>query len=234
MQDRNKIWLYLFFVFAILNLVAEYFQIQSLIYFSKPMLMITLGIYYYLQTKVNIKFSKFILLGIIAAFFGDTFLMFVEDEGHQIFFLLGLGSFLITHIFYLLAFMAYPCKEKGFVQKNLWLLLLFAGYLVGNSLYLLPDIPADLKIPVIIYSTAIILMAAAGLNLKGKLSENIFRILFAGIILFIISDTIIGLNKFKSQDLPLWNPRLLIMITYITGQYLIVKGSKKAVSILKN
>jgi len=229
MQDRNKIWLYLFFVFTILNLIAEYFRIQPLIYFSKPMLMITLGLYFYLQTKAKIKFSKFILLGIIGAFFGDTFLMFVEDGGNQIFFLLGLGSFLITHIFYLIAFMSYPSKEKGFIQKNLWILVLFAGYLVGNTWYLLPDIPADLKIPVTIYSTAIILMAAAGLNLKGKLPENIFRILFAGIILFVISDTIIGLNKFKSEELTLWNPRLLIMITYITGQYLIAKGSEKAI-----
>lgn len=229
MQDRNKIWLYLFFVFTILNLIAEYFRIQPLIYFSKPMLMITLGVWFYLKTKANIKFSKFILLGIIGAFFGDTFLMFVEDGGNQIFFLLGLGSFLITHIFYLIAFMAYPSKEKGFIQKNLWLLILFAGYLIGNTWYLMPDIPSDLQIPVTIYSTAIILMAVAGLNLKGKMPENIFRILFAGIILFIISDTIIGLNKFKSQELTLWNPRLLIMITYITGQYLIAKGSEKAI-----
>jgi uncharacterized membrane protein YhhN len=45
-----------------------------------------------------------------------------------------------------------------------------------------------------------------------------------GAILFILSDSVIALNKFKSDDLNIPMPRLIIMVTYILGQFLIVEG----------
>ena len=51
--------------------------------------------------------------------------------------------------------------------------------------------------------------------------------LFAGAFLFMISDTIIALNKFKSADLNIPFARIWIMSLYILGQFFIVMASAK-------
>jgi uncharacterized membrane protein YhhN len=45
--------------------------------------------------------------------------------------------------------------------------------------------------------------------------------LFFGALLFLLSDSLIAENKFNS---PVPNARIIIMVTYIGGQFLIVKG----------
>ena len=70
-------------------------------------------------------------------------------------------------------------------------------------------------------------MAITALNLKTKLPSGIFFILFFGVLLFLFSDSIIALNKFKSNDLQIPYPRVLIMCTYITAQFLIAFSTLK-------
>jgi len=222
MQYKNKIWVYIFVVLTVLNLSAEFLDSQMLIYCTKPLLLTVLSVFYFLNTKALTTFTKFILLGFILSIFGDTFLMFVEnDADKQHFFLLGLGSFLLTHIFYLFAFLKYESPQEGFIAKNKWIIGIFLAYLVGNTLFLWSDIPPDLRIAVAIYSTAILAMTIAALNMYGKVPNHLFRLLFLGVLLFVISDSIIGLNKFKADEIPLPYPRLLIMIPYLLGQLLI-------------
>ncbi len=229
MQSKHSIWLYLFFVITAINLSAEFLDSRWLIYASKPLLMIVLSIYLYLETNLSNRYLKYIFGGFIFSFFGDTFLMFVENDADKAhFFLLGLGSFLITHLCYFLAFWTYPnARQNGFVVQKKWIAVLFLFYLVGNSLFLLPDVPSDLQIAVVIYSTMIVSMAVACLNLKDILENSIFQVLFVGVLLFVISDSIIGLNKFKSHQIPIPYPRLLIMTFYLASQYLIAKASVK-------
>lgn len=235
MQYKHKILVYIFVALAIANLSAEFIGSPWLIYATKPLLMIVLSIFYYLNTKANTAWTRYILLGFILSFFGDTFLMFVEnDASKQQFFLLGLGSFLLTHIFYTLAFVKHPSSEKGFVNKNKWIIGLFLAYLVGNTLFLWPDVPADLKIAVTIYSTAIVIMAAACLNLKSKIAPSLFKWLLIGVLCFLISDSIIGLNKFKSEQLPLPYPRLLIMVFYLASQLLIALSTIDINKLINN
>lgn len=227
MQDKNKLWLTLFLILSILNISAEFLESKLLIYITKPLLLTVLAIYFHLSTKDKSSlFSKLILVGLIFSIGGDTILMFNEntDTGQQ-FFLFGLVSFLVTHICYLLAFFKYPFDEKSLLRRKPWLLGPFNFTLVASMTFLWPDIPKDMRIPVAIYSFTIILMAALCFNLSGKIAFGIFKFMFAGALLFVLSDGIIALNKFKSSQLTLPYPRLLIMIPYLIGQYLIVKGS---------
>lgn len=228
MNEKPKIWLYLFAIAALVNICAEFINSTTLIFISKPLLMPLLCIYFYKSTKLSTSYFKYIFFGFVLSFFGDTFLMFVEnDPEQQIFFLLGLGSFLLTHLFYAIAFIKYNATEKGFIQKNWWIVFLFLAYLIGNCLFLWSDIPDDLKIPVVVYSSAIIMMVATCLNLYGKMPMPIFKILLIGVLLFLLSDSIIGLNKFKSHEFPIPYARLLIMIPYILSQYLIAESCIK-------
>jgi len=224
MLNKKNIWQTLFFIDTILNLYAEAVQNISLIYITKPLLMILLGIHFYFNKSAD-NYSKLILVGLFFSFIGDTFLMFRETGARsQQFFLLGLGSFLITQLVYFLAFWKYA-KGKGFVRKNPWIGLLFLFFLIGNAYFLLPDLPTAFKVPVLVYSTIITLMVMSCTNLFQEIPNSIFIFLIIGVLLFMCSDTLIGLNQFKKEDIQIPFPRLAIMSTYIAAQWLIAKGS---------
>ncbi len=227
MKTAQSIFNILFILTCIINLAAEAISSRELIYLSKPLLMVFLSLFFYFATRNKFTtFAKFILLGFIFSIGGDTLLMFVENESDkQEFFLYGLVSFLITHICYLIAFLKWPSEIPGFVATRKWLALPFLLFLIGNCAFLWPGIPADMKIPVVVYSSVIILMTVACLNLKSKLLPNTFWLLFAGVLLFVCSDSIIAFNKFKT---PLEYARLMIMPLYLAGQYLIALGAIKA------
>jgi len=224
----KKSLLFLFFFLSMLNLGGEYIHHTTLIYPTKPLLLTLLAIFFYLESEtLPLPFRWYLFAGLIFSIAGDTFLMFVENsKGFEHFFLLGLGSFLITHLCYLKGFLSLS-KAKGWLRERPWHLIFFLVYLIGNCIFLWPDLPGDLRIPVVVYSSAIIAMTAAALNLKGLIPDAAFTLLMSGILLFVCSDSIIALNKFKSSQLSLPLPRLLIMVTYLTGQYLIVIGSLK-------
>lgn len=225
----KKSLLYLFIAIFITNLIAEANQMRWLIYLSKPLLMTSLAAYFYTAVKTRFgKFEKYIFGGLLFSIAGDTFLMFVEGGSKgDLFFMLGLGSFLVTHIFYLLAFINYPSTEKGWIRQKPWLALPFIFLFAFMMNFLWDGIPSDLKIPVAVYSATIIAMAVGASNLKTKMPEGAYQLLFLGAMLFVVSDSFIALNKFKAAEVQLPYPRLLIMVFYVVGQWLIVEGAKK-------
>ena len=77
----------------------------------------------------------------------------------------------------------------------------------------------NLRIPVVLYSAVISTMGIFALNLRTAISEKTFWVLIGGVLLFILSDTMIALNKFKFQ-VP-YAP-IAIMSTYISAQAAIV------------
>lgn len=223
-MKNTKTILLLFFFCSALNLCAEALGLVQLIYCTKPLLMPLLALWFYLSTKSNPSpLRNLFLAGFFFAFGGDTLLMFTENNaGGEIFFLLGLASFLLTHLFYLIAFRKIKQEEKGLVSRKKYLLLPFLFFLAINTIILWEGLKPEMQIPVILYSSTIVAMAAACLNLFGKISKNTFQLLFTGVCLFMISDTLIGLNKFK---MPIPQARILIMLFYLSGQFLIAKGA---------
>ncbi|MFK7933117.1 MAG: lysoplasmalogenase [Saprospiraceae bacterium] len=219
----------LFFLLAAVNLTAEYYQQELIIYLTKPLLVSTLAVYFLLQTHGRRGTSeRFIVYGLFFSVLGDTLLMFVENgAGNDLLFALGLGSFLITHVFYVLAFHAYQSMKNGFLQREKWWVMPFFTYLFINTFILYPDVPTELKIPVVIYSCTITLMALSAFNLKGFFPKDGFPWLLAAVLLFVFSDTIIGWNKFKTATITIPHARLLIMIPYLASQYLLVTTWQK-------
>jgi uncharacterized membrane protein YhhN len=223
---KIKPLLLLFGIISVAEIYAEIMNNIQLIYVVKPLLMISLSLFYYLNlpTKSS-RFNYFILLGLIFSIGGDTFLMF---KGSQ-FFMAGLGCFLVTHIFYILGFQHYQKTTTGFIRHQKWLLVPFVLYLLGILSYLWDNLN-DLKIPVVIYSLVICSMAVAALNLKNKMPSVFFYTLFLGVLLFLFSDSVIALNKFAGEGLQIPYPRLMIMITYILAQLLIAISTLKSSS----
>jgi uncharacterized membrane protein YhhN len=80
----------------------------------------------------------------------------------------------------------------------------------------------DFRIPVIVYAVVILSMLAAALNRYGKVNGLSFMLVSLGALLFVASDSMIAINKFYEKfDFA----RILIMATYLLGQYLIATGS---------
>lgn len=212
-----------YLLLSLIHIYATGAENALLIYITKPLLLTLLSIWFWLNTKNQAtSFSRFVLFGLIFSIGGDTFLMFVE-KGPD-YFIYGLICFLLAHVAYATGFLKYKSAEKGLLQSKPWMILFFLAFLLGNTAFLWPGIPADLKIPVTVYSIAIVTMAATAANLSGKIPSRLFTMLFLGVLLFVLSDSMIAINKFNPQGISIPNGRVFIMVTYLAAQYLIAQS----------
>lgn len=209
-----------YFILGVVNIIAGIADIDWLSYLTKPLLMITLGIFYFQKTKENLNSQdKIMLAALLFSCFGDTFLMFQGQNPN--FFLFGLGSFLLAQIAYTIIFYK---QSKAQYYKRIPFLL----YTLVLLNLLLSNIPADFKIPILVYSLTITLMGIKAM--ERQTNSKSYQFVLIGAITFIASDSLIALNKF-AFDIPFSG--VWIMATYIVAQYLIVEGillgRKKAV-----
>lgn len=148
---------------------------------------------------------------------GDVLLLFTNHNNN--FFIFGLISFLIAHIAYIVLF-SKQRNQKLAVWKPFTTILIYAiGFflLLKNSL-------ADMLLPVAVYMLVITLMAVFAFTRKGNVLKSSFIWVFSGALFFMLSDSLIALNKFYTQ-IP--NSAIWIMSTYALAQFLIVMGVLK-------
>ena len=126
----------------------------------------------------------------------------------------------------------------GFVRKHMYFGLLFIACLVG-LLWLIfkkgvdengNEIQLLMKIILAVYGASLLGMSMMALNRKGRVGMISFLLVFIGSVLFVLSDSMIALNKFQVLDIP--RSGFWIMLAYIPAQYLIMRGltKEKAVS----
>ncbi len=222
-KAKNIFWI-LFWVDSALNIWAVFTQNQQLIYITKPLLMPLLA----LSLRFNsgtffIRARNLVLFGLIFSFAGDTLLMFADHSAN--FFMFGLISFLLAHVCYITAFLNISHLKTGLVKQIPWLILPFVIYLFGFNYFLFDGVPSGLKMPVIIYSGVLMAMALSGLHLKGIVSNKAFQWIFVGALLFLISDSVLAAEKFKQLVSNFgFNAGIIIMATYILGQFGIARG----------
>lgn len=208
-MTRNKTIFY--FALGIINITSGILNIEWLNYISKPLLMISLFFFYFQKVKQNMGTSdKIMLVSLIFSCLGDTFLMF-QGKNPQ-FFLLGLGSFLVAQIAYTTVFRK---SRKTEILKS----LPFAIYTAILLLFLWNKISSAFLGAILVYSFAIMMMGIGAV--ERQTSQKSYQFVLIGAILFIISDSLIAINKFA---FPIPLSGLWVMATYIAAQYLIVEG----------
>lgn len=195
----------LFLILLILEIYASISYNRPLVLITKPLLVPILMLIAF-QEKIH---DKLFYLALFFSFLGDVFLMFSGIN----YFILGLGSFLLAHVFYIILFI--PEIRFSFLPI-VGFILVTASYLV----FLYPHIGIDFRIPVVLYCTVITLMGIMA-ALRRTSSSKSYRYILIGAILFIISDSLIAYNKFYT-DIP--HDALYIMTTYGAAQYLILEG----------
>ncbi len=222
-MKNPQLILLLYIVLAIVEITGDITGIRPIIYVTKPLLMPVLMLWFFALTpNKTSKFKKIIAVSIVCSFFGDTFLLFVEKN--EIFFLLGLGSFLIGQLLYGWAFILNikSSDRKGDIRLNVLFAILFGAFYFMLMNLLFPKL-GEFLVPVLVYGLAICFMGLTAAYRYNKVAMNSFYFVLAGALTFVVSDTCIALDKFY---FPGGFPyaQALIMVTYCTAQYLIVKG----------
>lgn len=217
---RNSSFYKIYTAFSILYLIILLSGYERFDLFLKPILIPIIGFGVYFHRKFPTKNT--LLSGLILSWIGDVILLFT-DLG-EIYFILGLLSFLTAHIIYCVLFNKQR-KVRKKQNRSLFIFgsILIALYLIGMVSFLMPFL-GNLEIPVTIYASIISIMLLFAFNgfLVWEKPGNL--LIFLGAFFFIISDSILAINKFYA---PIPKSSFFIMLTYLLAQYLIVIGILK-------
>jgi len=217
---KRSIWLILFAIDAIVELIAIQLNNESIQLIAKPLLMPLLGAYFISQTNsIKSPLKKWILIALLFSLAGDVVLMFQEKS--SIYFMLGLVAFLFAHIFYIFFFHNIRVIEN--MKSKAWLLLIVVTYYAGLITFLSPYL-GDMKLPVRIYGIVIsfmFLLAMHMLFIKNKIAG---RWMMIGALLFVVSDSVLAINKFYR---PFEMAGIIIILTYILAQFFIIEGARR-------
>ena len=152
-----------------------------------------------------------LLLGLIFCLGGDVFLAMPQDKA----FLMGLVSFLLGHVFYVVCFFYVA-------DISLWTWIgCLAGMLVSVPvfLWLRPHLGSMLK-PVIAYIIVITIMVIGAWTVLGDAELNFTGrlLVFTGAVSFYLSDLFVARDRFLKPD---FANRLMGLPMYYLGQFLL-------------
>lgn len=173
---------------------------------TKPALMPLLALHV-AQNGEDDETKPLVLAGLGTSWLGDVALL-GKGEGA---FAVGLTSFLTAHGFYLAALTK---RRGGGIGKRKWLAAAYGLAWCGLNAVLLPR-TGRLRVPVIVYGTALAAMAVAALDTDDTAVA-------AGGALFMVSDSILAMRTFEAATIP--GADGLVMATYTAAQALIAGG----------
>ena len=167
----------------------------------------------------NFVSRKFLISALLFSWIGDIVLLFTDRA--EIYFIIGLVSFLVSHLVYILLFTKQIKRENTKTTAVFWIGVTAIIIYLMMMLFLLIPTLGNLKIPVFVYAlvlSTMLLFAFKGFFLwKKKAAWSIL----IGAVIFVASDSILAFDKFY-QKLELSS--ILIMTTYLLAQFLIVRG----------
>jgi uncharacterized membrane protein YhhN len=248
----------IFLVVGLLEVCSEWLKAQYLVFALKPMIMVQVALLVWQRSqKKKVPVPLVLLIGMLFAWLGDIFLLFESD----IYFILGLLSFLVMQLVYSFCFRTQlPVESMLFVRATYFVLFVSTNWLIREGV-------KDLAIPVGFYSAVLCIMGVSAaeaansltshclalykykdvLNLQkaGDISEDVKKKLktcsaiitngdrlILGSVLFIVSDLTIAITKFGVLNHSS-GYQAFIMATYIFSQYLIGSSFVDAIATIR-
>ncbi|HSV55252.1 MAG TPA: lysoplasmalogenase family protein [Burkholderiaceae bacterium] len=177
----------------------------------KPLVMM-LAIFYVADPlhlrRMPTRFDALLMAALAFSLAGDCFLMFPG------FFIPGLVSFLIAHLFYIALFKQ---GQAWFPSRRA--LIITMGLGAAMYAFLFDGLNPVLKIAVAAYVVVIALMAAQAIGRAVVLRDKASVLVAVGAAFFMLSDSLLATNKFA---LPLPMAQFWVLATYYVAQLLIV------------
>jgi uncharacterized membrane protein YhhN len=191
-----------------LTIFFHYEQRRGLVYFFKPLAMISIiAIAFGKSFPALTYYQGAIIFGLLFSLIGDIFLVRHEH------FIQGLVSFFIAHLFYIAAFVLFTPSRSWLAVSALPVVACLAV-----MLWVLWPRLGKLKVPVMLYTIIIALMGWQALNRLIEAGDIKSVFAAAGALLFMASDSILAINKFRYS---FHHAQLLLLITYFLAQWLI-------------
>lgn len=206
----------MFIILSLLMLVsaglcirADYAENHQQVYIFKPLTMVfIIAIALLEEITVSDTYKLLVIVGLLFSVMGDVWLMVPND-----YFVRGLVSFLVAHIFYIVAF-----TSVGNNIASPFLLIPMAAFAGGVFWYLRPGLGKYL-VPVVVYMLVILVMGWQSFNRLDIEAGGLVAVI--GALLFMLSDSILAINRFR-QHFHL--AQLLILSTYFAAQWFIAQS----------
>jgi uncharacterized membrane protein YhhN len=199
------------------HLYAIASQMPAIRVITKLLLLPLLIVYLLASTPNKTAIKKIALLALFFSWLGDVAL----TQNETIFFLFGMLAFNMTHVqngkFFL---RLHPFRLLGAT----WIGLGLALGTISLVYYFLQNSLETFLIPVVIYMIFISAVWVLSFNLTNQPKYKAVAINFfiPGMFLFVLSDTLLALNKFLFHNPLRWD--IWVMLTYALAQWLLTEG----------
>jgi len=217
--------LLIYFLSGLLNLLSIHFEHLRVAMIFKALLMPSLATYFIVGHKLFSKNTAYysVIVALLCSWAGDICWM-LQSSGND-YFLYGLMAFLAVHVCYIIAYLQARVTTgnkagKFFVISRI-IIFALTGIALYNALWNKTD---ELRLPLGIYTLAIITMTIAAVLRREKTSPSSFSFIYGGALMFLVSNGMLVISKFIN---PFPYNGVLIMLTYILAQFLIVSGILK-------
>ncbi|MEI6582375.1 MAG: lysoplasmalogenase [Chitinophagia bacterium] len=219
-----QIIIILFFLTLFVHLFAIASQMPAIRVITKLLLLPLLIIYLLTSTPNKTAIKKMALLALFFSWLGDVAL--TQNETN--FFLFGMLAFNMTHI------------QNGKILLRLHPFRLLGATWIGLGLalgtislvyYFLQYSLETFLIPVVVYMLVISAVWVLSFNLTNqpRYKTTATNFFVPGMFLFVLSDTLLALNKFLFHYPLRWD--MWVMVTYALAQWFLTEGYIRVVNV---
>jgi uncharacterized membrane protein YhhN len=213
----HYLFLVLFFGLGIVEIYGEVRGIYK-ITISLRCIMMPLLILFYIFGAPFSNIDWLIVVALIFGLGGDIFLGLKNKEK---WFIYGMASFLFNQIFYIISFFLSITDIAAFPLEGLFLFIPVVLIMLIN----LPKFinkTEEMKIPVLVYIAAILLMHIAAVLRLADYSGLPFVFVYLGSLSFIFSDSFVAIETFGEKFPKI---EIVVMSTYFLAQFYITLGA---------
>ncbi len=215
-MSPNKRFTIVFFTILLIDIICS--NVDSFHIFrtlSKPGITASLMAFFYIESDhIERKTRNFTLYTLAFLMMGDIAFLEFEDP---LFFLIGFGIFGLANFCY---FMVFRTKMTFDLDRVIPFMVVTLFYVL-TILYFMYEGLGKLFLPVLIYMALVLNMIQAAYLRNKKANKRSFVLVFLGSVLFVLSESMIGLSKFY-QPLPYED--VFIMLFYGLGHFFIIQG----------
>jgi uncharacterized membrane protein YhhN len=208
MTATQKTLLYIFAAFAIIFIATLPFKPYPGNFVIKAIPAISLSVFA-LVTVSGLR-GKLLFASLLLCAAGDVAL----ELGAEQYFIIGLGFFLIAQIMFIVTF----SRDFKMQKSRIAIITILAVYALAMAIVMTPSLK-EMAIPVYLYLIVITMM---GIFAALRAAKN--KLTLYGAVSFIVSDSIIAINKFM---MPVPAVDYLVMVTYYLALFLITFGYLK-------
>ncbi|MDE0471137.1 MAG: lysoplasmalogenase [Ekhidna sp.] len=214
---RTISWLYA--AVSMANATAQLIPSEHLDRFTKPLLMPLLLFYVY-QKSIGSTTLKILFLSgaILFSWFGDLALMY---HGNEIYFILGIASFIIAQILYIIIL------RKAVYQRLTFTAQKFLPLIMCAVVFLYVLLPIEVfAVPVIVYWLATLVTTVTAYFRKDITSMESYKTALRGSVLFLLSVSILVINTCNQ---PVAYGGFFMALAYCAAQFFLTGGILKHV-----